>query len=300
MKKFMTLCVATTMALGLATTPVFADEATTTQVGDAAKTAVTNFERPVKRIHVKENKDQLIQKANAQLQRFENLIQTAIEKAKERRDSGLEKIGKREEKMNDAVTEASKIDSEEKQKLDNEIAKMAEYQQKLEDGINERITKADTNLQKALAAIDEKIAAAKDDATKQSLAAQKATLQSQADSRKSALQTYLTAIQGISADRQKIWNERKDLLARKQAADSDLRKALQETEQTNIDNTKTTVNKTDDQIESQIRARYQRVIDAIKAKIQRLQGQTPVSTQTTTVPATSDTTTVPSTTTQVQ
>ena len=304
MKRLVALCAVTTVTLGLATASVWAGDVTTAvqPKRDAVTTTVMKPKSSVRVVPVRPNKDQLIQKSNSQIQKFEDLIQTAIQKAKDKRDTGLQKLQTKEDKMQVALTNAERMDGAEKQALDNDIAKWTDYQQKMEAGVNERIAKIDTDLQKSLTDIDAKIVAATDDTTKQNLIAQKTTLQTQADTKKTALQAYLVTFKGIWTDRQKVWDMRKDLLTRRQAADSELRKALQGVTQTKIDNATTVISKTDAQIEIEIRARYQKAIDAAKARLQNLQGQTlpitpvteqpiidsTVSTQSTIVPAVLD------------
>lgn len=304
MKKFITLCAATTMVLSLATAAVWAEETTVPTTGIKANVKSTTVTQSVKeeKVPVKPNKDEQIRKANEQLQKFENIIQAAIQKEKRKRDSKLEKLENKEERMKEALTDADKRDLNEKAKLDEEIAKWTEYQKRMEAGVNEKIAKVDADIAKAIAIIDAKILAATDDATKQKLTAEKVVLQSSADVKKKALQSYLTALKGIWADRQKVWDMRKDLLIRRQAADAELRTALQGLVQTNVDNAKVTSSLTDAQIESNVRARHQKAIDSFKAKILRFQGTVtvptvPSSTDVTKVPVQDGTTVVPPTTT---
>lgn len=272
MKKLISIIVTLALTLGLVVTPVLAQNRTTP--------------RGVKFNPIKANQKMTyslqkdLKKAKEQLKRLtlkqanvEANILKAIAKEKANSNKEITNTTAQQEKLRVDLSKAALKDVKELANLNNNIAKWTEAIQKQLNSLTQKSAAIDTNLNKQLAELDKKLIVAKDDATKQNIATEKINVQNYASQEKAAISTYMTSIQGIFADKQKVWAQRKDLLIRRQAADTAFRTAMTNVKIAELNDKLASLSKTPltpIEIEVAVRAKYQKTVDAIKLEITKL------------------------------
>lgn len=223
-----------------------------------------------------------ISKLKEQQVKLELQIKKEIENAK---NSAAKKKENNTKQTTNAITleekwqaELDKAAAQDKVELDNlnkEIAKWTEMIEKQKAVLTKELADIDSNLVKQLAALDAKLTSAKDDTAKANIAATKTNVQNYASQRKAAINAYLPALQSMWADKQKIWSERKDILTKRQAADMTFRTSMTNIRKAELGDklaSLTVVPSTsDNDIEKTIRAKHQKQIDDIAAKLAKAQ-----------------------------
>jgi hypothetical protein len=277
MKKILSILITISLTIGVIVTPALALGNTTSggvnvKNNTTDKKAATALENSLKKAQ-----NQLINLTNDK-SKLEATIQSAIDKAI---TTGGKKVATAKNQSMSLTDSLQKIQAEldkaaaqdkiEIENLNNDIEKWTDMTKKQQDALNNQLVVIDANLKQQLAELDKKLAIAKDDATKQNLATAKTNVQKYASQRKEAINAYLSSINGIFADRQKIWDERKALLAKRQAADAAYHTAISNIRTTELNDKLATLSQVqvdpNDVIEKTVRARYQKNLDAINSKI---------------------------------
>lgn len=297
MKKIALVLVTSFTLLALCAIPTFAQESTSTVSTQVKGRIVTAKSRLDKNYSANQLKVQL-QKAERDLKRYEGLAEKfkgkaddAIEKAQVKADKFSKELVLKEKAWQESLDKIASEDNFELVRLNQEIEKWKVSTDKLTAQLNDNIAKIDSNLKETLADLDKQIAAAKDDATKTALAAKKVTAQANADARKAAINKYITTLKAIWADKQKMYDMRKDILTRRQAADTEFKTTMQ-----NIRKSELTASGKLSKTDAATTAKYQKQIDDYTKKIAELQKlidqlKAKIAAQTTTSTSTATTTT---------
>lgn len=210
--------------------------------------------------------------ANQDLQKVQGQVDVAIEKAKAKHAKSIEDAAKKESKLQATLDKDTLQDTKQKEKITSDFTKEKEKQLKLETDLQKKLSEIDATLAKDLATIDKKISETTDELLKQKYATAKTDLQNTSISNKAVINKYLLAIKLIWPDTEKAYNLNLDILTRRQAADSEYLKNI--TANSKIELTARAgleQEKTDAQIESEVRAKYQKRIDRLNATILKLQ-----------------------------
>jgi len=274
MKKILSILISMALTIGIIATPVLALANNTTNSGvnvkdDKASKALEN--------NLKKAQDQLTKLTNDK-SKLETSIQNAIDKAIA---NGDKKVNTTKNQITSVNTSLQKIQTEldkaaaqdrlETENLNNEIIKWTDMTKKQLEALNKQLADIEANLKQQLAELDKKLAAAKDDATKQNIANAKINAQKYADQRKTAVNAYLSSINEIFANRQKIWDERRALLAKRQTADAAYHTAISNIRTIELNDKLTTLSEVqanpNDEIEKTVRTKYQKTLDALNAKL---------------------------------
>lgn len=260
MKKFLSVLLSLSMILGIFSFPVFAFDNNT-------KKPVNNIQRALDKAQADLNK------ANSDKVKLEAVIQKAIAKANNPvpTKAPLNPTALKE-KWQEELDKAAANDKIELDNLNNDITKWTQAYNSQQTNLNKQFTDIGATLSKQLAALDVKISTA-DAATKLTLGTAKTNLSSYATARQNAITTYLTALQSILLDKQKIWDERKALLAKRQIMDNAFRTAMIGVKNNELNDkltalaqaTPTPVNN-----ETSIRAKYKDQTDLIQIRINNL------------------------------
>jgi DNA polymerase III gamma/tau subunit len=282
MKKIVSIFVSAAFMLSLMVMPAFADKKTTTPGGTTIK-GNGIYEKQLKALQnnlTKTNK--LLVNATNDKKKLEATILKAIEKAQDKDSKKTEDQNKQVknattqvEKWQEELDKAVAHDKIELANLEKDIQKWTEMKSSQIAALNKQIATIEATLAKKLAELATKTTAAKDDATKLTLTTTKANLQNYADQKKAAITNYLTALNSIWADRQKVWAERKEILQKRQASDLAFRTAMFNIRKAELSDKLVTIvqptptNKT----ELAVRASYQKKVAALDAKITKYTNQ---------------------------
>jgi hypothetical protein len=284
MKKILSIFVSATILLSLVVLPAFADKKTTSP-GGASINGNGIYEKQLKALQnnlAKTNK--LLVNATNEKKKLEATILKAIEKAQGKdsqkgtvSDKQVKNAATQIEKWQEELDKAAAHDKIELANLEKDIAKWTEMKNSQIATLNKQVATIDANLAKKVAELKTKIAAATNDATKLSLNTAIANAQDYAKQKEAAIANYLNALNSTWADREKVWAERKDILKNRQASDLAFRTAMFNIKKAELnDKLITTTPPTPtpaDTIELQVRAKYQKQLDAITAKITKLNNQ---------------------------
>jgi hypothetical protein len=177
------------------------------------------------------------------------------------------------EKWQEELDKAAAQDKIELDNLNNDISKWNQIYQSQQTVLNKQIADIDANLTKQNTILDGKISTATDAVFKQNLLTSKTNLLAYATARKAAISTYLSSLQAIWANKQKLWDERKVILNNRQTADMTFRTAMTAVKNLEL-NDKLLVlaqNVPDPaNVEATIRAKYKDQTDLIQIRITNL------------------------------
>lgn len=227
-----------------------------------------------------------IEKLQAQLKKLqdeligiESKIKQEIDKAKALRDKNAKKnpdyLSEVEKKIQDMLGKMTASEQREMQQLKDDITKWTENIAKFRAALQERKTNIDKNLNTDIVNLDKRIAAAKNADEKAKLEALKVIKQNYATDQKAAIDKYLADMDAFWKDKQKLWDERLALLARRQAIESEFHNTMTDLRLNEVKDYTVTMPpqkvRSDEQIEKEIRDRYQKRIAALNNQILNLQ-----------------------------
>lgn len=283
MKKILSVLITMSMIVGLVVYPVMALDSNTTTASAVNVKNKNEVKKETKNIEkaLKKAQEQL-KKALSEQSKLQSTILKAIEKAKsnegkskQNKDKQITNSNTLLEKWQVELDKAAAHDKIEMDHLNADIAKWTEMNNKQIATLKQHILAIDAQLIKQLAELDKKLVLAKDDATKANIAIAKANVTKYANDRKAAINVYLTKLQVLAADRQKLWDARRELLTRRQAMDIEFRTAMVNVKKAELNDKLAVLSQTppnpSTDIENKVRIKFQKTSDALNTKIKTLQ-----------------------------